>query len=145
MAVAGGSGGSMRQEFKMVGRQGPDQGVRAVRGQIGAAMARWGWGTDGKIMGVGHCSAIPDMGWDRVPDTWWDTRHVGSQSCGGIPDTGGLPDRDGGVPDRDGGHQTGMMGYSTVMVRYQTGDGIPDTGGVPDTDGRVPDRDGGLP
>ena len=28
MAVAGGSGGGMEQEFKMVGRQGPDQGVR---------------------------------------------------------------------------------------------------------------------
>ena len=40
MAVAGGCGGGMGQEFKMVGRQGPDQGVRAVRGQIGAAMAR---------------------------------------------------------------------------------------------------------
>ena len=28
MAVAVGSGGDMEQEFKMVGRQGPDQGVR---------------------------------------------------------------------------------------------------------------------
>ena len=28
MAVAGGSRGGMEQEFKMVGRQGPDQGVR---------------------------------------------------------------------------------------------------------------------
>ena len=27
MAVAGGSGGGMEQDFKMVGRQGPDQGV----------------------------------------------------------------------------------------------------------------------
>ena len=29
MAVAGGSGGGMEQEFKMMGRQGPDQGVRS--------------------------------------------------------------------------------------------------------------------
>ena len=29
LAVAGGSGGGMEQEFKMVGRQGPDQAVRA--------------------------------------------------------------------------------------------------------------------
>ena len=28
MAVTGGSGGGMEQEFKIVGRQGPDQGVR---------------------------------------------------------------------------------------------------------------------
>ena len=28
MAVVGGSGGSMEQEFKMVGRQGPDQEAR---------------------------------------------------------------------------------------------------------------------
>ena len=28
MAVAGGSGGGMEQEFKMVGRHRPDQGVR---------------------------------------------------------------------------------------------------------------------
>ena len=42
MAVAGGSEGGMEQEFNMVGSQGPDQGQEAARGQIGAAMARWG-------------------------------------------------------------------------------------------------------
>ena len=59
----------------------------AVRGQIGAVMARWGWGTAGKMVGVGLWGGIPDRGWDNVPDTdgvpdrdgvpvmWWDTGH----------------------------------------------------------------------
>ena len=32
----------------------------AVRGQIGAAMARWGWGTVGKMVAVGHWGGIQD-------------------------------------------------------------------------------------
>ena len=59
MAVAGGSEGSMGQE----------------------------WGTVGKMVGVGHWDGIPDRRWDGflthggVPDRgevsvmWWDTRH----------------------------------------------------------------------
>ena len=58
----------------------------------------------GKMLGVGHWSGIPDRGWDgfQTHGTPLQTG-VGFQSCGGIPDTGGVPDRDGGVPDRDDG------------------------------------------
>ena len=42
-------------------------------------MARWEWSTVGKMVGVGHWSGIPDMGWDGVPDTYW------------VPDRGGVP------------------------------------------------------
>ena len=59
----------MEQEFKTLGRQGPDQGQGAVRGQIGAAMARWLWGTVGKILAVGHWGGIPERAWDGVSDT----------------------------------------------------------------------------
>ena len=45
----------MGQEFKMVGRQGLDQGVRDSY----KPDRSWHWGR------------IPDRGWDGVPDTWW--------------------------------------------------------------------------
>ena len=51
---------------------------------------------------------------------------MGFQSWEGIPDTGG-------VPDRNGGQHTGMVGFLT-------GDGIPDAGGVPDMGWGVSDR-----
>ena len=55
------------------------------------------------------------------------------QSWDGIPDTGGVPNKDGGVPERDGRvpvigwdtrHRLGSrqgVGYWTGMVGYQTG------------------------
>ena len=55
-----------------------------------------------KMVEVGHWSGIPDMGWGSTYFIWFQTG-VGFQSCGGIPDIGGVPDRDGGVPDRGSG------------------------------------------
>ena len=80
------------------------------------------------------------LGWDTRQGMGWGSRDmvgfktgVRFQSCGRIPDTGGVPDRDGGVPDRDGG------------VPDRNGE-IPDrNGGVPDRDGKVPDRGGRVP
>ena len=115
MTVAGGSGGDMGQEFKMIGRQGLDHGVRDSY--------RPDRSSNGQ-MGVGYCGQDGwggALGWDTRQGMGWGSRHmiwgvqtgVGFQSCGGISDTGRVPDRDGGVPDRDGG--------------------------VPDRDGGVPD------
>ena len=59
MGVAGDSGGGIKQEFKMVGRQGPD---RSSNGQMGEGYCR----QDG---GMGHWGRIPDRGWDGVLDT----------------------------------------------------------------------------
>ena len=42
-------------------------------------MARWGWGTAGKMVGVRYWGGIPDMGWD------------GFQTRGRVPDRGGVP------------------------------------------------------
>ena len=75
-------------------------------------------------MGVGYCRQDGGggiLGWDTRQEVGWGSRHmvgfqtgVRFQSCGGIPVTGGVLDRDGVVPDRDDG--------------------------VPDRDGGVPDR-----
>ena len=32
-------------------------------------MARWRWGTAGKMVAVGHWGGIPDTGWDGVADS----------------------------------------------------------------------------
>ena len=83
------------------------------------------------------------LGWDTRQGMGWGSRHmvgfqtgVGFQSCGGIPDTDE-------VPDRDGGYQIGMVGYQTGMVGYQTGGGIPDAcGGIPDSVDGIPNTAG---
>ena len=60
-------------------------------------MVRWGWGTEGKMVGVGYQTGdgmgfhthggVPDRA--RVLVMWWDTRHRWDTR------------QDGGVPDRD--------------------------------------------
>ena len=91
-------------------------------------------GSNGQ-MGVGYCGKDGGrgaLGWHTRQGVGWGSRHmmefqtgVGFQSCGGIPGTGGIPDRDGcvsdkhgGVPDRDGGVPDEWWGTRHVVV-YQ--------------------------
>ena len=117
----------------------------------GARSARWPGGRDGRVhegqmavaggsgpdgqMGMGYCEQDGGgraLGWDTRQGMGWDCRHLvwfqtgmEFQSCGGIPDTGG-------VPDRDGGYQTGGGIPGVGGGIPDAGDGIPDAGGVPD-------------
>ena len=44
----------MKQEFKLVGRQGPDQGARGSWRPDRSSNGQMGWGTVGKMVAVGH-------------------------------------------------------------------------------------------
>ena len=101
MAVAGGSGGGIGQEFKQAGARSGDKRQLEARYE-------WQWPD-----GVGYCRQDCGggaLGWDTRQKMEWGSRHmvglqtgVGFQSCSAIPDTDGVPDRDGGVPDISGG------------------------------------------
>ena len=80
-------------------------------------MARWGWGTAGKMVVVGHQGGTPDRGWDGVPETGWGSRQ--------------------------GWGSSNVVGYQTGMVGYQTSGGMPDAvGGIPDAGDGIPDAVG---
>ena len=81
--------GAVRGQIRWVG---------AVRGQTGAARARWGRGTGGKMVGLGALGVGYQTGdgipvRDGVPDKGWGSRlGIGFQTGGGIPDTGRVLD-----------------------------------------------------
>ena len=84
--------------------RGQIRGLGVVRGQIGAAMARWGGG----VLQARWWGGV--LGWDTRQGMGWGSRHivgfqtgVGSSQVARYQTQVGVPDRDGGVPDKDGG------------------------------------------